>query len=141
MKAISKRQKTVETSTYGSELVAAKQAVELKMEYQYLMRMLGVPLDGPALMLGDNNNVVLNTTMPNSVLKKKHSACSYHHVCEAIAAKIVKFMHIPSESNYANILTKALPLVSFHDLVKQLLFRNLPHYNEDWQLTKSRQQI
>ena len=33
VKAISKRQKTVETSTYGSELVAAKQAVELIMEY------------------------------------------------------------------------------------------------------------
>ena len=80
VKWISKRQKTVETSTYGSELVAAKQAVELVMEYWYAMRMLGRPLDGPALMLGDNNSVVLNTTMPSSVLKKKHSACSYHRV-------------------------------------------------------------
>ena len=105
------------------------------------MQMLGVPLDGLALMLGDNNSVVLKTTMPNSVLKKKHSACSYHRVCEAVAAKIVKFTHIPSESNYADILTKALPSGAFHDLVKPLLFRNPLHYDENWQLTKSRQQI
>ncbi len=55
---ISKHQKTVETSTYGSELVAGKQAVELIMEYRYSLRMMGVPLDGPALMLGENNSVV-----------------------------------------------------------------------------------
>ena len=32
---ISKRQKTVETSTYGSELVAARVATELIMEVRY----------------------------------------------------------------------------------------------------------
>ena len=68
---ISKRQKTVETSTYGSELVCAKQAVELIMEYRYALQEMGVPIDGPALMLGDNNSVVLNTTMPTSMLKKE----------------------------------------------------------------------
>ena len=120
---ISKRQKTVETSTYGSELVCAKQAVELIMEYRYSLRMMGVPLDGPALMLGDNNYVVLNTTMPNSVLKKKHNACAYHRVREAIAAGIVKFSHIRSEMNYADILTKSLSSNDFHTLVKPLLFR------------------
>ena len=103
--------------------------------------MLGVPLDRLTLMLGDNNSIVLNTTMPNSVLKKKQSVCSYHCVCEAIAAKIVKFTHIPLESNYADGLTKTLPSKAFHDLVKPLCFRKLPHYNENWQLTKSRQQI
>ena len=69
---ISKRQKTVESSTYGSELVAAQIATELILELRYTLRMLGVPLDGPALMLGDNMSVVLNTTVPSSVLRKKH---------------------------------------------------------------------
>ena len=71
VKWISKRQKTVETSTYGSELVATKVATELIQEYRYLLRMLGTEPDGPALMLGDNNSVVLNCTMPSSVLKKE----------------------------------------------------------------------
>ena len=38
---ISKRQKTVETSTYGSELVAARIAVDLIVEWRYKLRMLG----------------------------------------------------------------------------------------------------
>jgi hypothetical protein len=47
---ISKRQKTVETSTYGSELVAFRIATELILEIRYMLRSLGVSLDGPALM-------------------------------------------------------------------------------------------
>ena len=37
VKLISKRQKTLETSTYGSELVTKKQAVELILEYRYMV--------------------------------------------------------------------------------------------------------
>jgi hypothetical protein len=67
---VSKRQKTVERSTYGSELVASKIAKELLfLEVRYMFRSLGVALDGPALMLGDNMSVVLNTTVPSSILK------------------------------------------------------------------------
>jgi hypothetical protein len=67
---ISKHQKTVETWTYGSELVASRVATELILEVRYILRSLGVALDGPALMLGDNMSVILNTTVPSSVLKK-----------------------------------------------------------------------
>ena len=74
---ISTKQSTVETSTYGSELVAARIAVDLIVEMKYGLQMLGVPIDGPALMLGDNS-VVLNTTFPSSQLKKKHNAICYH---------------------------------------------------------------
>jgi hypothetical protein len=68
---ISKRQKTVETSTYGSGLVALRMATELILEVRYMLRSLGVSLDGPELMLGYNMSVVLNTTVPSSVLKKR----------------------------------------------------------------------
>ena len=120
---ISQRQKTVEISTYGSELVAAKTATELILEYRYKLRMMGVEPDGSAMLLGDNNNMVLNCTMPNSVLEKKASACSYHRVREAIAVGILKFVYIPSEYNYADILTKQVYNKTFTKLVKPLLFR------------------
>jgi hypothetical protein len=64
---VSKRQKTVETSTYGSELVASMNAMELILEIRYMLRSLGLALDEPALMLGDNMSVVLNTTFHSSV--------------------------------------------------------------------------
>ena len=83
----SKRQATVESSTYGSELVAARIATELTMAMRYRLRMLGVPIDGPADLLGDNKSVITNCTIPSSTLKKKHNAIAYHRVREAVAAK------------------------------------------------------
>ena len=65
IKWYSKRQNTVETSTYGSELVAARIATELIMEMRYKLRMLGVPILGSAALYGDNQSVVLNTTVPS----------------------------------------------------------------------------
>ena len=68
IKWIPKRQKTVEISTYGSELVAAKQAVKLILEYRYMLHMMGAKVDESALLLGDNKSIILNTTIPSSVL-------------------------------------------------------------------------
>ena len=89
---LSKRQKTVETSTYGSELVAARIATDLLIEWRYKLRMLGVKLESSSWMIGDNISVVVNTTIPSSNLKKKHQACSYHKVREAIAGRLVLFL-------------------------------------------------
>jgi hypothetical protein len=75
---VSKQQKTVETSPCASELVASRIARELILEVRYMLRSLGVVLDGPTLMLNDNISVVLNTSVPSSVLKKKHNAIAYH---------------------------------------------------------------
>jgi hypothetical protein len=71
-----------------------------------MLRSLGVALDGPALMLGYNMSVVLNTTVPSRLLKKKHNAVAYHHVREAIAANIMRFAYIKSEENVSDVLTK-----------------------------------
>ena len=51
-----KRQNTVETSTYGSELIAGRIAVESIIDFRYRLRMLGVPLDGSSVLLGDNQS-------------------------------------------------------------------------------------
>jgi hypothetical protein len=125
VKWISKRQKTVESSTYGSELVAAQIATDLAVKYRYALRMLGIGIDGPAMMFGNNKSVIINTTMPSSQLQKKHNAVAYHRVCEAIAAGIINFFHIPSVSNFTDILNKPLSGGTFYNLVKPLLFRTL----------------
>ena len=123
-RTFSKHQTTVELSTYGSELVAARIATDMAVELTYNLQMIGVPLDGSILMLGDNKSVVINTTIPSSVLKKKHNAIAYHRVCEAIAARIVRFCHIDTQVNIADVLTKPLVGPTFHQLVSPLLFRN-----------------
>ena len=67
----SKRQGHVETATYGSEFVAARTATEQIMDLRYSLRALGVPLDGPAWMFGDNQAVITSSTIPHSKLSKR----------------------------------------------------------------------
>jgi hypothetical protein len=141
---VSKRQKKVDTSTYGSKLVASRIDTELILEIRYMLRSLGVALDGPALilgekcwymlrslgvalngpalMLGDNMSVVLNTTVPSFVLKRKYNSIAYHRVREAIAEMIMRFAYIKSEENVSDVLTKPLINEKFHYLIKWWLF-------------------
>jgi hypothetical protein len=80
----------VETSIYGSELVAAHIDTDIIIEIRNILQLVGVLIDGPALLLWDNSSVVLNTLVPSSsILKKKRHACAYHRVVEAIAGNIM----------------------------------------------------
>ena len=124
---VCKRQRTVETSTYGAELVAAKMSVDLIIKMRYKLRMLGVVLEETSVLLGDNMSVILNTTIPSSSLKKKNLASAYHCVREAIAGGIIDFGKIPSELNVADMNTKPLGTVNFHCLSSVYIFRNPPH--------------
>ena len=117
-----KRQNTVESSTYGSELVAARLTAEMMIEMRYKLRMLGVPVVGPSMMLGDNMSVIQNCSLPSSTLKKKHNAIAYHRVREATAAGVIRLAHVRSENNYSDILTKALGGMKHYGLCKPLMF-------------------
>jgi hypothetical protein len=119
---VSNHQKSVETSTYESDLFASRIATELKPEIHLMLRSLGVDLEGPALMLGDNMSAVLKPSVLSIVLKKKHNAIAYHHVREAIAAKVLRFLYVRIEENVSDILTKPLCNEKFHFLVKKWLF-------------------
>ena len=98
--------------------------MDLIVEVRYQLRMLGVPLDGPALMLGDNKSVVVSTAVPSSVLKKKHCAINWHRCREALAAKTLRFVHIDTGDNPSDVLTKPLDNVKFNKHIRPLLFRN-----------------
>jgi hypothetical protein len=117
VKWYSKRQSTVESSTYGSEIVSGRIAVEFAMEMRYKLRMLGVPIMGSCLLYGDNKSMILNTTTPSSMLNKKHNAIAYHRVRECVAAGIVDVVHVVSENNLADIFTKPLGPQEFQRLM------------------------
>ena len=120
--AFSKRQNQVETATFGSEFMAARQAVEQIIEMRQTLRMLGVPIDGPSWLFGDNKSVVTSSTLPYSTLSKRWNLLSYCRCREAIAAGIVRFEHIPGSENAADMLTKALPHSTARIYVEPLLF-------------------
>jgi hypothetical protein len=117
----SKMQKTVETSTYGSELVAARIATDIAMEFRYNIQMMGFSLDGPANLFGDNQSVILNTTIPSSQLKKKIHACAYHRIREMISCRAIRFMHCQSSLNVSDVLTKPLNGIMHRRLIEPIL--------------------
>lgn len=118
----SKKQATVETATYGSEFVAARIATEQIMDLRMTLRDMGIPLDGPAWLLGDNKSVITSSTLPSSTLSKRHNALAYHRVRTAVATKVLKFCHINGKDNIADIMTKFLPFATFWPFVEPVLF-------------------
>jgi hypothetical protein len=117
----SKRQNTVEASTYGSELLAMRVAIEMIEGLRYKIRMMGVPLDGECAVFCDNSAVVTNTK-PESTLKKKHAAINYHRVREAIAAGTIKVAKEGTQTNLADILTKLMSSPKMKDLLQYILW-------------------
>ena len=69
----SKKQNNVESSTFGSEFVAMKTAVELIRALRLKLRWMGIPFYGPANIYCDNMTVVSSSTQPEITLSKKHN--------------------------------------------------------------------
>ena len=81
----SKKQGGIEGATFGSEFMAMKTAVELNCGLRYKLQMMGIPIDGPSYLYGDNMSVLHNTQKPESTLKKKSNSIAYHLVRESVA--------------------------------------------------------
>ncbi len=84
--------------------------------------MMGVPLDGPANVVADNDTMVKNSTIPSVTLHKKHNTICYHFVREAVAAQIIRLAYIPSHQNLADMFTKALGATKLHNFCQKILY-------------------
>ena len=84
-----KKQVTVKTAIYGSDFISARITTDKIVETRYMLRMLGVHVNEPNYMFGDNLAVINIVAISDDTLKKRHNALSYHRVREAIAAKIL----------------------------------------------------
>lgn len=105
----SKKQLTVESSTFGSELVAMKNAIEMIEALRYKLRMFGVPLVGPADIFCDNEAVTKNCSIPESQLKKKHHSIAYHRNRMSVANGTCRIAKEDTDTNLSDLFTKLLP--------------------------------
>jgi hypothetical protein len=108
----SKRQNTVETSTFSAEFIALKVCLEAVEHLRFKLRCFGIPMPQgkPANVFCDNESVVKNTTNVESTLNKKHSSVAYHHCRWSVAAGVISLAHISTHSNLADCFTKRLPV-------------------------------
>ena len=66
----SKKQGSIMTSSFGSEFIAMNECCEYLRGLRYKLRMMGIPCDFPSYIFGDNQSVLVNSSVPTSVLKK-----------------------------------------------------------------------
>ena len=120
----SKKQGSIESSSFGSELTALKTAVELVEGLRYKLRMMGVPLDGPCHIKVDNMSVVHNCSNPTSKLKKKSNSIAYHYVRERCAGKepVGRVSYVNTKENISDICTKVLPGPTKKYLAEKVLY-------------------
>ena len=117
----SKRQNTVESSTFGSELIALKQAVDMIEGLIYKLRMFGIPISGEARIFCDNQAAVKSGSNPDTRLQKKHNSIAFHRIREAVAGGWILIYHEDGQSNLADLLTKVLSVERRRKLILGLL--------------------
>ena len=121
----SKRQNTVESSTFGSEFVAGRVNQDLIVALRYKLRMFGVPIRGPANVFCDNLGVVKNSSILESTLMKKHNAINYHAVREAAAAGILRVGKEDGLTNLADLFTKLLSAERWNELCGFIMWKEI----------------
>ena len=117
----SKRQTSVQTSTFGAEFVSLKLAVEHAKMIRYYLRCMGVQVTKTATILCDNKGMVINSMVPQSTMNKKMIALAYHYIQEHQANDVVNICFIPAGENYANTFTKALDSTKFNDFFYEIM--------------------
>ena len=82
---ISKKQSSFETSSFGSEFAAMKTCCKYVKGLRIKMREMGIPVNNPCFIFGDNQSVLWNTTIPDSALKKKTASIACNFVREGVS--------------------------------------------------------
>ena len=70
--------------------------------------MMGIAVSGPSLVYGDNQSVLVNSSVPSSQLKKKSNSIAYHLVRECVARDELRTTYTRTNDNRSDLLTKSL---------------------------------
>ena len=106
---LSKRQTGIETSSFGSEFMAMKHCCEYLRGLRHKLRSMGIPVETPCFIYGDNKSVLVNGSKPDSVLQKKSTSIAYHYVREGSASNEWRISYINTDNNCSDMLSKSLP--------------------------------
>ena len=104
----SKKQGSCETSSFGSKFIAMKSCCEYVCGLRYTLRMLGIPVELPTYIFGDNQSILVNSSQPHSSLKKKPSVIVFHFVREVAAKDEWQVAYPNTNYNPADMATKSL---------------------------------
>ncbi|GAA5943669.1 hypothetical protein JCM10213_008942, partial [Rhodosporidiobolus nylandii] len=129
---ISRRQTSVATSTFQSELIAMSTAV-VELEYaNSILSSLPIGNDSPLLVRSDNLSGVNSVKDIGYVERAKHADVKLRYIREQIERGFLNLEWIPGVDNPADLLTKPLPTKRAKELGVKLGLVGWPEVSGGW---------
>jgi len=122
----SKRQTTVSRSSAEAEYRAVAHAVAECCWLRQLLQELHVPLASATVVYCDNVSAVYMTANLVHHRRTKHIEIDIHFIREKVALGEVRVLHVPSSHQFADIMTKSLPIPLFTEFRSCLCVRDPP---------------
>jgi len=122
----SKRQTTVSRSSAKAEYRVVAHVVAECCWLRQLLQELHVPIASATVVYYDNVSAVYMTTNPVHHRRTKHIEIDIHFVREKVALGQVRVLHVPSSHQFADIMTKGLPVQLFTEFRSSLCVRDPP---------------
>jgi hypothetical protein len=122
----SKRQTTVSRSSAEVEYRAVAHAVAETCWLRQLLQELHAPISSATIVFCDNVSAVYMTANPVHHRRTKHIEIDIHFVREKVALGQVRVLCVPSSLQFADIMTKGLPIQLFTDFRSSLCVVTLP---------------
>jgi hypothetical protein len=116
----SKRQTTVSGSSAEAEYRAVASAVAECCWLRQLLQELHISIASVTVVYCDNVSAVYMTANPVHHRRTKHIEIDIHFVREKVSLGQVRVLHVPSAHQYADIMTKGLPVQLFTDFKTSL---------------------
>ncbi|KAL5778545.1 hypothetical protein ACOSQ2_009282 [Xanthoceras sorbifolium] len=108
-----RKQNVVARSSTEVEYRALSQASTEVLWLSSLFKELGIGLTGVLMLWCDNTNACSLAHNPGFHFRTKHVEVDMHFICEKVVNGQLIIQYIPTESQTANLLTKALPHTRF----------------------------
>ena len=109
----SRRQRTVSHSSAEAEYIAASLAAREGAHIRAVASELGLLPPGPTRLRIDNKSAIDMAHDPVAFKKTKHIMRESHYLRDLVARRVYAPEHVVSSDNLADILTKALPRLTF----------------------------
>ena len=106
---MSKKQGSINKSSFGSEFVAMKACTEYIRGIKFKIHMMGIQCNCTTFIYEDNQYVLDNTDMPHLMLENKPNSIVYHFVRDGTACDEWRATYINTNDNGPDLLTNTLP--------------------------------
>ena len=87
---------------------------------------MGKPVHDVDYVWGDNESMINSLTVPDAKLHKRHNILSFHFVRSMVSRGYISMLHIASQYNFADILTKHWSYQgTYHKIIQSVFYHEV----------------